>query len=74
MKFRNGAGFDDDDDDSNDTTDGRVIELGDGIATKPVIDLINQHVLIQGSDTRIHVEDTQGQIRLLTVRSWRQQY
>jgi type IV pilus assembly protein PilY1 len=74
VKFRNGAGFDDDDDDSNDTTDGRVVELGDGIATKPVIDLINQHVLIQGSDTRIHVEDTQGQIRLLTVRSWRQQY
>lgn len=74
VKFRNGAGFDDDDDDSNDTTDGRVTDLGDGIATKPVIDIINQHVLVQGSDTRIHVEDTLGQVRLLTVRAWRQQY
>jgi hypothetical protein len=74
VKFRNGAGFDDDDDDSNDTTDGRITDLGDGIATKPVIDLINQKVLVQGSDTRIHVEDTRGEVRLLTVRSWRQQY
>lgn len=74
VKFRNGAGFDDDDDDSNDTTDDRVVDLGDGIATKPVIDIINQHILVQGSDTRIHVEDTLGQIRLLSVRSWRQQY
>ncbi len=74
MKFRNGAAFDDDDNDGNDTTNGRVTDLGEGIATKPVVDIINQHILVQGSDTRIHVEDTQGQIRLLTVRSWRQQY
>ena len=51
-----------------------MTELGDGIATKPVIDIINEKILIQGSDTRIHVEDTLGQIRMLTVRSWRQQY
>mgnify|MGYP001213522369 CR=1 FL=1 len=74
VKFRNGAGFDDDDDDGNDSTDGRVKELGDGIATKPVIDLVNENILVQGSDTRIHVQDTLGQIRLLTVRSWHQQY
>jgi type IV pilus assembly protein PilY1 len=74
MKFRNGAAFDDDDNDGNDTTNGRITDLGEGIATKPVVDIINQHILVQGSDTRIHVEDTQGQIRLLTVRSWRQQY
>jgi type IV pilus assembly protein PilY1 len=74
VKFRNGAGFDDDDDDSNDTTDGRVFDLGDGIATKPVIDIINEKILVQGSDTRIHVEDTLGDLRMLTVRSWRQQY
>ena len=74
VKFRNGAGFDDDDNDSNDNTDDRVIDLGDGIATKPVIDIINEHILVQGSDTRIHVEDTLGELRMLTVRSWRQQY
>ncbi len=74
VKFRNGAGFDDDDDDGNDTTDGRVIDLGDGIATKPVIDILNEKILVQGSDTRIHVENTLGDLRMLTVRSWRQQY
>ncbi len=74
MKFRNGAAFDEDDDDSNDSADGRVIDLGDGIATKPVIDIINEQILIQGSDTRIHTEETLGQFPRLTVRSWRQQY
>ncbi|MCI0452285.1 MAG: VWA domain-containing protein [Candidatus Latescibacteria bacterium] len=74
VKFRNGAAFDDDDDDSNDGTNGRVTDLGDGIATKPVIDIVNEKILVQGSDTRIHVEDTLGDLRLLTVRSWRQQY
>lgn len=74
VKFRNGAGFDDDDNDANDTTDGRVTSLGEGIVTKPVIDIINEQILVQGSDTRIHVQDTLGELRMLTVRSWRQQY
>jgi type IV pilus assembly protein PilY1 len=74
VKFGNGAGYDDDDNDGNDTTNNRVTELGDGIATKPVIDLINQKIIVQGSDTRIHVENTLGQIQLLSVRAWRQQY
>ena len=31
-------------------------------------------VIVQGSDTRIHVKDTAGVIRQLLVRSWRQIY
>ena len=74
MKFRNGGGYDDDDDDSNDTIDNRIEDIGEGISTKPVIDLANEDVIIQGSDTRIHVRDAQGIIRQLIVRSWRQMY
>jgi type IV pilus assembly protein PilY1 len=74
MQFRNGAAHDGDDDSSNDTADGRVEEIGEGIVSRPVIDIINEDVVIQGSDTRIHVRDTVGIIQQLIVRSWRQIY
>ena len=71
-KFRSGAGYDSDKDDSNDTTANRSTSVGDGVTARPVIDIINGKVLVQGSDTRIHVSDTLGQIKQLIVRSWRQ--
>ena len=74
FKFRNGAGYDDDDDDSNDTTNDRVEDLGDGIVSEPVVDIANEDVIVQGSDTEIHVADAKGDIQLLIVRSWRQRY
>ncbi|MDH4036813.1 MAG: PilC/PilY family type IV pilus protein [Candidatus Krumholzibacteria bacterium] len=74
VQFRNGAGYDGDDDSGNDTTDNRYTDLGDGIVTKPVVDIVNEKVLIQNSDTRILAEDTYGLMRQLIVRSWRQQY
>jgi len=74
VKFRSGAGEDDDEDDSNDGIEGRVEELGEGVATKPVIDIANENVIVQGSDTRIHVRDTANSLRQLIVRSWRQLY
>jgi len=74
MDFRNGAAIDGDDDTGNDTTDGRTEEIGEGIVSRPVIDIINEDVVIQGSDTRIHVRDAQGIIQQLIVRSWRQIY
>jgi type IV pilus assembly protein PilY1 len=74
VDFRNGSGDDGDDDDSNDTTDNRIEDLGDGIATKPVVDVVNEEVIVQGSDTRIHVRDADGSIQWVTLRSWRQRY
>jgi type IV pilus assembly protein PilY1 len=74
MDFRNGAAVDDDDDTGNDTTDGRVEEIGEGIVSRPVVDIVNEDVVIQGSDTRIHVRDTKNVIQQLIVRSWRQLY
>jgi type IV pilus assembly protein PilY1 len=74
VQFRNGAAYDGDEDSDNDTISGRSSEIGDGIVAKPVIDIINEKVLVQGSDTRIHSQDTFGQIRQLIVRSWQQQY
>ena len=74
MNYRNGGGADGDDDQDNDTTDGRFDDLGDGIASRPVIDVVNEKIIVQGSDTEIHVYDTVGIVRLLVIRSWRQRY
>jgi type IV pilus assembly protein PilY1 len=74
MKFRNGAAVDGDEDLDNDTTEDRVGEIGEGIVSKPVIDIVNEEVIVQGSDTRIHIMNTQGVIQQLIVRSWRQLY
>jgi type IV pilus assembly protein PilY1 len=74
MNWRNGAAPDDDEDPDNDTTDGRVEDIGEGIVSKPVIDIINEEVIVQGSDTTIHIRDTRGVIQQLIVRSWRQLY
>ncbi|MCH7547945.1 MAG: PQQ-binding-like beta-propeller repeat protein [Candidatus Krumholzibacteriota bacterium] len=73
FKFRNGAAYDDDDDDSNDTT-ADILDLGDGISSEPVVDIANEEVIVQDSDTELHISDAKGDIVLLIVRSWRQRY
>ena len=74
VDFRNGSADDGDDDDSNDTINGRIQDIGEGIATRPVVDVTNEEVIVQGSDTRIHVNDASGLIQMLSVRAWRQRY
>ena len=74
VNFRNGAAYDGDEDTSNDTTDGRTEEIGEGIVSRPVIDIIHEDVVIQGTDTKIHIRNTVGVIQQLIVRSWRQLY
>jgi type IV pilus assembly protein PilY1 len=74
VQFRNGAAYDGDDDSGNDSPTNRYTEIGDGIVAKPVIDIVNEKILVQGSDTRIHTQDTFGLMRQLIVRSWQQQY
>lgn len=74
MNFRNGGAADGDDDASNDTADNRTEDLGDGIASRPVVDVVNEKLIVQGSDTEIHVYDTVGTVQLLVIRSWRQRY
>jgi hypothetical protein len=74
FKFRNGSAHDNDEDVSNDNIDDRVEEIGDGIASKPVVDIANEDIIIQGSDTEIHVKDAKGTIMLMVIRSWRQRY
>jgi type IV pilus assembly protein PilY1 len=58
----------------NDTTEDRVESLGDGFTSEPVIDIVNENVIVQSSDTKISVVQTKTAIRHLIVRSWRPLY
>jgi type IV pilus assembly protein PilY1 len=72
VDFRDGSMIDNEDGSENDTTEGRVEDLGTGIGSEPVFDIANEQIIVQLNDTRIAVQDVQMDIRRLIVRSWRQ--
>ncbi len=61
------------DDGEEDGFDGdRRIDMGDGIASRPVVDIINESVIVQSSDATITIEDI-GQVFFnLEVQSWQE--
>jgi type IV pilus assembly protein PilY1 len=56
-----------------DSTSNRVESLGSGVASKPVVDLVNGEVLVQTSDSRLTVTDI-GTPRNILVNSWREKF
>jgi type IV pilus assembly protein PilY1 len=72
MDFTNGSVPDDGEDDNWDG--GRSIELGEGIASRPVVDVVNETVIVQSSDASITVQDIGQAFFRLTVRSWRETF
>jgi Tfp pilus tip-associated adhesin PilY1 len=74
VDFRDGSAQDNDDGSENDTTEGRIEDLGTGIGSEPVFDFANEQIIIQLNDTRIAVQDVQMDIRRLIVRSWQERW
>ena len=62
--FGNGA--------ENNTVDGRIESMGDGILADPSVDLVNEDVLLQSSNAVLITQNISGSIKKLIVRSWRQ--
>ncbi len=61
------------DDGENDGFDGdRRIEMGDGIASRPVVDIINESVIVQSSDATITIEGIGQVFQNLTVQAWQE--
>ncbi|NIM20005.1 MAG: VWA domain-containing protein [Candidatus Latescibacteria bacterium] len=56
------------------TTEGRYENLNEGITSRPVIDIVNEKVIVQSSDAKISTIDAKTAIRHLIVRSWRPIY
>lgn len=54
--------------------DDRVTDLGNGIASYPVVDLSSGNVVVQSSDARISVEPIAAQFQRMNVRSWQESF
>jgi type IV pilus assembly protein PilY1 len=72
LDFRDGTNPDENDDTPDDGTDKRVTSLGDGIHSEPILDIGNEDIIIQSTNTDLLVQDTKGNILRVIVRSWRQ--
>ncbi len=72
VDFWDGSSPDNDDESENDTIADRVESKGDGILSDPSVDLVNEDIILQSSDTSMLTEDTKGTIRRIVIRSWRQ--
>ncbi len=57
-----------------DDPEDRVISLGDGVASYPVVDLSSGTVVVQSSDAQIHVNDIAAPITRMSVRSWQENF
>jgi type IV pilus assembly protein PilY1 len=67
-----GSAPDNEDLSENDTLDGRTEDLGSGIYNDPIIDLVNEQIVLQSTDTSLQMEDIHGNVQRVLVRSWRQ--
>ncbi|MEZ4389180.1 MAG: PilC/PilY family type IV pilus protein [Candidatus Krumholzibacteriia bacterium] len=63
-----------DDGESDDWNGDAMIVLGDGIASRPVVDVVNETVIVQSSDATILVEDIGQTYFHLTVRAWQENF
>lgn len=60
--------------DEQDDLNDRVTDLGNGIASYPVVDLSSGNVVVQSSDARISVEPIAAQFQRMNVRSWQESF
>ena len=72
VSFEDGSAPDDGEEDGFDGS--RSMDMGDGIASRPVVDIINETVIVQSSDATITIEEI-GQIFFnLKVQSWQENH
>jgi type IV pilus assembly protein PilY1 len=63
------------DDGEEDAWDGdRSITLDEGVASRPVVDVVNETVIVQSSDATITVQEIGQQFFHLTVRAWQENF
>lgn len=74
MSYRDGNRPDVDDDHQDGDAAERSEELGEGIASRPVVDIVNENIIVQSSDATINVQDIGQTIFHLTVRSWQENF
>ena len=74
LDFGDGSAPDLTDGSENNTTNNRVDAMGDGILSNPAIDIVNEDIIMQNSNTSMVSQDIDAAVKKLTVRSWRQKW
>lgn len=64
----------DSDEDGTATLDERSEELGAGVASRPVINLAGEEVIVQTSDARLTIRDLAVSPQRMNVRAWRERF
>ncbi len=72
MDYRDGSVPDDGE--SDDWNGDRVVSLDQGVASRPVVDVVNETVIVQSSDATIRVQDIGQQYFHLVVRAWQENF
>lgn len=74
LKYDNGGEPEVDEEHEETSAAERSEELGEGVASRPVVDIVNENIIVQSSDATIAVQDIGSEIFHLTVRSWQENY
>ena len=74
LDFGDGSAPDSKNGQENNTTSGRVEAMGDGILSNPAVDLVNEDIIMQNSNTSMVSKDINANLQKMTVRAWRQKW
>lgn len=62
------------DEDGETTDESRSESLGEGVASRPVVNLAGEELIVQTSDARLNIQDLAIPPERIQVRAWREQY
>jgi type IV pilus assembly protein PilY1 len=74
MSYISGGAPKVDDDFEGTATAERSEDLGEGVASRPVLDIVNESIIVQSSNATIAVQDIGQAIFHLSVRSWQENF
>ena len=72
MDYGNGSVPDDGEEDN--WEGNRSVDLGQGVASRPVVDVVNETVIVQSSDATITVQEIGQSYFHLTVKAWQENF
>ena len=73
VDYRTG-GVIDRDDDGDLSDESRAESMGEGVASRPVVDMAGEELIIQTSDARLNVEELAISPQRILVRGWREDF
>jgi type IV pilus assembly protein PilY1 len=74
LQYLSGGAPEVDDDYDGTATAERSEYLGEGVASRPVVDIVNESIIVQSSNATIAVQDIGQAIFHLSVRSWQENF